>query len=72
MFVCLSQYKTAVVAAQEAVHPLTREVRRLRRDFLLDAGGGAWYEQVVNVASLDANAEVSSYLVGKPKRFRPL
>ena len=36
------------------MHPVTREVKRLREDFLLETG--AWYEHVVESASSDANA----------------
>ena len=39
------------------MHPVTREVKRLREDFLLETG--AWYEHVVESASSDANAEVN-------------
>ena len=46
---------------QDAVHPVTREVRRLKGDFLLETG--AWYVQVVDSASSDANAEVGSYII---------
>ena len=42
---------------QDAVHPVTREVKRLREDFLLETG--AWYEHVVNSTYSDANAEVN-------------
>ena len=41
---------------QDAVHPITGEVSRLKDDFLLETG--AWYEQVVDSASSDGAAEV--------------
>ena len=42
---------------QDAVHPVTREVKRLRENFLLETG--AWYEHVVNSTYSDVNAEVN-------------